>query len=305
MKVSDAEAGLATFSNSTARTASEVHSSASSAVPTTAVGGYIMAGLGSSTPNRASSATSTAHSTLSSSASLQPSARSNSSFSLIRIDGGNATAKPSANTILHIPSSGLLHTDGRTSVGAANKSKSINALSEALSCQSLQLAWNVGQESLQTADLVPTPIPTISPVQVGTADVYTTSEGVAVAHGILTTTGTKTITNYYTEWNQGTADLNLTLPPNPNCTIGPSACTVLYSSYMAELGLTLFSDSVPYTTPKPTNSPYCGTPLVKLNSAGAGTSNFGLPCSFFGKSCRCASVATHFGMLIDDEQVAQ
>ena len=130
-------------------------------------------------------------------------------------------------------------------------------------CQASLVSWN----DAYSAHLLPTTwynssinYTTISETYVkGTADVYTTQDGIPRAHGTYTffenITWSTTITSTVTQTNTFLLDPSFT-NRSPNCTIAPSACSVMYGDYRSSLGLA-FNSSIPVITPAPTNSPRC------------------------------------------------
>lgn len=114
---------------------------------------------------------------------------------------------------------------------------------------------------------------------VGTADVYTTSNGIPVARGNLTSTGQTWYTTSVSEEVSPTDTVQITRS-SPTCTVPAHICTSWYESYMDALGLMLFKDVIPTSTIVPasilTNSPQCPQPMVQLDKDGNGVSTVGV-----------------------------
>lgn len=93
----------------------------------------------------------------------------------------------------------------------------------------------------------------------GTADVYTTSNGIPVASGSFTPTEVVEATITYVT-STGSWSTALPTPlPTPRCSeLSPAQCSLLYVSYLASLGLAS-NATVPSITPAPSNSPACPT----------------------------------------------
>ena len=147
-------------------------------------------------------------------------------------------------------------------------SRSKNITSEAYACQLSSVAYEEAEAALSYSTSYESRSWSIP---VGHADVYTTVEGIPVAHGTLTSTGVTWTTT--TEYAYSTA-INDTIP-NPDCWIDQEICVEMYKDYMKSMGLSLYVDEIPPINPAPTNSPRCGRPLFPLNSKGDGTSTIG------------------------------
>lgn len=148
-----------------------------------------------------------------------------------------------------------------------NASLSKNITSEAYACQRSSVAYEEAKAALSYSTTYESQSWS---VPVGLADVYTTVEGIPVAHGTLTSTGITWTTSTYA---YSTA-INKTFS-EPDCWINHEICIDMYSDYMESMGLTLYVDDLPPVSPAPTNSPRCARPLFPLNSEGDGTSIIG------------------------------
>ncbi|RMY27568.1 hypothetical protein D0866_10050 [Hortaea werneckii] len=161
------------------------------------------------------------------------------------------------------------------STAQTDTSRSENITSEAYACQLSSVAYEEARAALSYSTSYESRSWSIP---VGHADVYTTVEGIPVAHGTLTSTGVTWTTT--TEYAYSTA-INDTISI-PDCWIDQEICVKMYKDYMKSMGLDLYVDELPPISPAPTNSPRCGRPLFSLNSKGDGTSTIGPPCSFWG-----------------------
>lgn len=172
--------------------------------------------------------------------------------------------------------------NNQTGVRAKNNASSVdgsmarNTTADAYACQSSSVAWSIPTSS---NPLSTSWFKSVWTAIAGKADVYTTSEGIPVAHGTLTSTGV----TKFTSSSATTILATFSEAPAPDCWIPMDVCTIMYHSYMNSLGLTLFADPVPTGIwPIPTNSPRCGEPLLQLDQHGDGTTTSGDPCSFWG-----------------------
>lgn len=167
---------------------------------------------------------------------------------------------------------------GQAGSDASSRRVTRNLTAEAYACQSSWVAWT--KKNIRPAPYTNTS--SIFQITLGTADVYTSSQGIPVAHGSMTSTGTTWYTSFYLDREYPTVDRGI---PQPTCLIDENACTAMYSSYMNSQGLTLFKDTIGIMmTSAPTNSPRCGLPLMQLDANGDGISTSGSPCSFYGDS---------------------
>lgn len=142
-----------------------------------------------------------------------------------------------------------------------------NITSEAYACHSSSVAY----EEARAAQSYSTSYEKSSwSIPVGHADVYTTVEGIPVAHGTLTSTGVR----WTTTENAHSTVINDTISI-PDCWIDQEVCIEMYRDYMKDMGRVLYVDELPPVSPAPTNSPRCGRPLFPLNSKGDGTSIIG------------------------------
>ncbi|GAB1738002.1 hypothetical protein NU219Hw_g2513t1 [Hortaea werneckii] len=155
-----------------------------------------------------------------------------------------------------------------------NTSWSKNITLEAYACQRSSVAFEEAEAALSYSTSYEK---SSWSIPIGHADVYTTVEGIPVAHGTLTSTGVawKTTENAYSTAINDTTS-------RPDCWIDQEICIEMYSDYMESMGLTLYVDDLPPVSPAPTNSPRCGKPLFPLNSKGDGISIIGPPCSVWG-----------------------
>lgn len=141
-------------------------------------------------------------------------------------------------------------------------------------CQQQLASWSTATSDIRSPYLtysvsVSGPLTAVSGFIQGTGSVYTTSDGWARAWGNFTTTTTLFRNYTYSYVFNGTniittplALANATIPPSPTCSIGPSSCTQLYSSYFASLGIFVTGADVlstPFIWPVPSNSPRCKT----------------------------------------------
>ncbi|TKA22209.1 hypothetical protein B0A50_08321 [Salinomyces thailandicus] len=186
------------------------------------------------------------------------------------------------STASHVTASAALRTvlssTSAKRLGSSNGTTTRNVAAAAYACEASQKAWREWYNAPDT-DLSSTYSTSSWSVTVGTADIYTTSEGIPVAHGSLTPTGVTWFRNSTLEAVPATGLQAQITKPSPTCHVPADICTSLYESYMDSLGLTLFVGTIPASG---TNSPVCATPLVSLDSNGDGTSTIGPPCSFWG-----------------------
>lgn len=152
-----------------------------------------------------------------------------------------------------------------------------NVTEEAYSCQSHWVSYS--DVFFATTGYASTWSTSTWTVSVGTGDIYTTSQGIPVAHGTFTPTGVTTMTSSKLmpdtrTWDHGPLT-------QPSCVIDRGLCTEMFSSFMDSRNLTLFKDPIPSKS-KPADYPRCGEPLVQLDAKGDGTATIGEPCSVWG-----------------------
>ena len=119
-------------------------------------------------------------------------------------------------------------------------------------------------------------------ISYGTADVYTTSDGLAHAHGNFTVTSTVPFSTTFVRTGlDPELKSNVTYPGDPDCTIDSSVCASLYTSYRSSLSIAPTAP-IPYIWPIPTNSPHCYDPesLFVYSTFNAST----LPCDITGNN---------------------
>lgn len=145
-----------------------------------------------------------------------------------------------------------------------------NLTAEAYACQANWIAYSAALATLSYS--TPHTRSTWS-VPIGYGDIYTTIDGIPVAHGTLTSTGST--------WMTTTMPLPHTSyavdeePSSPECFISMDICSQMHETYMQSLGLTLYVDKDPKIDPIPTNSPRCILAPFPLDQDGDGTSVLG------------------------------
>ncbi|RMY21871.1 hypothetical protein D0867_03075 [Hortaea werneckii] len=161
-----------------------------------------------------------------------------------------------------------------------------NITADAYACNSARASWSSYSSNPRNLSTTSYTYTTTSwNASVGTADIYTTSDGIPVARGNLTSTGQTWYTTSISKEVYPTDNVEIT-GSSPTCTVPAHICTSWYESYMDALGLTLFEDVIPTRTAVPasilTKSPHCPQPMVRLDEHGNGISTVGPSCSFWG-----------------------
>ncbi|KAI7468637.1 hypothetical protein KC351_g13550 [Hortaea werneckii] len=165
-----------------------------------------------------------------------------------------------------------------TSIPPPGNATQQNLTAEAYACQASWIAYSAALATL----LYSTPYErTTWSVPIGYGDVYTTIDGIPVAHGTLTSTGSTWMTTRLPRPESSYA-VNGEQPSSPDCFISMEICTQMHETYMQSLGLTLYIDKDPKINPIPTNSPRCILAPFPLDQDGGGTSILGPSCSFWG-----------------------
>lgn len=171
--------------------------------------------------------------------------------------------------------------EAKNSTPSRTSAASHNVTAEALACQSSLLSWSASASNDEPSHSTWTT--STWTVEAGTADVYTSSDGIPVAHGTFTTTGTIWQTSSWLTRFRETVNV-FPASPRPDCEIPSSICTSMFSSWMQDRDLTLWIDPIPTAAPDTFDMPRCGEPIVRLNSKGHGTTTIADPCSFWGGS---------------------
>nr|OQO31153.1 hypothetical protein B0A51_01884 [Rachicladosporium sp. CCFEE 5018] len=155
-----------------------------------------------------------------------------------------------------------------------------SAITADFSCAASHSAWlsSVHEPTNYATLTVTTSTSFEAPVILGTADVYTTSAGLAYAHGNFTPTSTSMWT-----FNGPTFTTTSSMSPGPDypsCSVGPIACSLLSQSVWSSLGL----PSGASITQLPNWSlPDCVIPSP-TTTASALPSNSDLPCQLTGRN---------------------
>ena len=158
-----------------------------------------------------------------------------------------------------------------TSIPPPGNATQQNLTAEAYACQASWIAYSAALATL----LYSTPYErTTWSVPIGYGDVYTTIDGIPVAHGTLTSTGSTWMTTTLPRPESSYA-VNGEEPSSPDCFISMEICTQMHETYMQSLGLTLYVDKDPKINPIPTNSPRCILAPFPLDQDGGGTSILG------------------------------
>ncbi|KAK5732260.1 hypothetical protein LTR17_010706 [Elasticomyces elasticus] len=179
-------------------------------------------------------------------------------------EGLGLTTTTTKSTSTPTPSAEATYANSTTfgnTFGAQNTSLE-GSLSQWQTCAE---SWS-SYESIQDADVtfITTTYTTVSNqttnVTYGTGDVYTTLGGIPVVSGNFTPTKVVRtvidITTTSSTWNVVTKNDPRTTKTPACSSISPSQCSLLYDSYLHNLGLPS-NASVPSITPAPTNSPAC------------------------------------------------
>ncbi|RMY24179.1 hypothetical protein D0867_01560 [Hortaea werneckii] len=304
--------------NSTYTVPSLQNSTVTSTGTSTGLGDYIIAGLEHATSTSAGSQTENDRSDVAStSLTLSASSTSTNDGLTESKSPGNHTSgvltgsmkmsaspSPSASTSLTLSAGGTStnerlieskfsgnHTFGVLtgsvrSTASPSPSGDQNITADAYACNSARASWSSYSSNPRNLSTTSYTYTTTSyNASVGTADIYTTSDGIPVARGNLTSTGQTWYTTSISKEVYPTDKVEIT-GSSPTCTVPAHICTSWYESYMDALGLTLFEDVIPTRTAVPasilTMSPHCPQPMVRLDEHGNGVSTVGPSCSFWG-----------------------
>lgn len=238
----------------------------------TGFGDYIIAGLEHATSVSTGSQTENDRSNVASISSTPSASGKSTHDGLIEsISSGNRTSSASTGSIKNSPS--------------PSPSGDRNITADAYACHSARASWSSYYSNPRNLSTTSYTYTTTSwNASVGTADIYTTSDGIPVAHGNLTSTGQTWYTTTIPERVYPTDNVKIT-GSSPTCTVPAHICTSWYESYMDALGLTLFEDVIPTSTIVPasilTNSPQCPQPMVQLDEQGDGVSTVGVSWRLF------------------------
>lgn len=301
--------------NSTYTVPSLQNSTVTSTGTSTGLGDYIIAGLEHATSTSAGSQTENDRSDVAStSRTLSASSTSTNDGLTESKSPGNhtpgvltgsmkisASPSPSASTSLTLSASGTStndrlikskfsgnHTSGVLtgsvrSTASPSPSGDQNVTADAYACNSARASWSSYSSNPRNLSTTSYTYTTTSyNASVGTADIYTTSDGIPVARGNLTSTGQTWYTTSISKEVYPTDKVEIT-GSSPTCTVPAHICTSWYESYMDALGLTLFEDVIPTRTAVPasilTMSPHCPQPMVRLDEHGNGVSTVGVSCN--------------------------